>query len=138
MTRPGKVGWALSLLMLFATGALGLYNGVRELGYTLTPLQRSVSIGVLVYGILGVAAGVALAARHPSSVWLAAMWGAVITYVAAFAAIAYARTSASVVGAVASGIASALIAGGVIWTVRVSTDRHTPGGDRSELHRAPR
>jgi hypothetical protein len=123
MRRAPKVGRALSLLMLFATGALGLYNGLRELAYTLTPLQRSVSTGVLVYGVLGVAAGVALAARHQSSVWLAAMWGVAVTYVGAFAPIAYAGSEASVVGAVASGIASALIAAGVIWSARVSTRR---------------
>jgi hypothetical protein len=111
------------LVMLFGTGALGLYNGVRELAHTLTPLQRSVSIGVLAYGVLGVSAGAALAARHRTSVWLAAIWGAVITYVAAFAAIAYAGADATVIGAVASGIASALIAAGVIWSARASTRR---------------
>jgi hypothetical protein len=117
------IGWALSLVMLFGTGALGLYNGVRELAYTLTPLQRSVSIGVLVYGVLGLAAGVALAARHRASVWLAAIWGAVITYVASLAAIAYAGADASLIGSVASGVASALIAAGVVWSARGSTRR---------------
>jgi hypothetical protein len=82
-----------------------------------------VSIGVLVYGVLGVAGGVALAARHRSSAWFAAMWGVVITYVGAFAATAFAGADASVVGAAASGIASALIAAGVTWTARASTRR---------------
>jgi hypothetical protein len=123
MSRGARVAWALSLVILFATGALGLYNGVREVAYTLTPVQRSVSIGVLVYGVLGVAGGIALAARHRSSAWFAAMWGVVITYVGAFAATAYAGAGASVVGAVASGIASALIAAGVTWTARASTRR---------------
>jgi hypothetical protein len=125
MSRRRNVGWVVSLVTLFLSGALGLFNGVRELTDALTPLQRSVSIGVLIYGILGVGAGVALAARHPSSVWLAAMWGVVVTYVASFAAIAYAGAGATVVGAVASGIGSALIAAGVIWAARVST-RRTP------------
>ncbi len=136
MSRGRKVGWALSLLMLFATGALGLYNGLRELAYTLTPLQRSVSIGVLAYGVLGVAAGVAMAARHRSSVWLAATWGAVITYVGAFAAIAYVGANASVIGAVASGIASALIAAGVIWSARASTRRSQAPEARRPTHAA--
>jgi hypothetical protein len=57
MSRGRKVGWTLSLLMLFATGALGLFNGLRELAYTLTPLQRSVSIGVLVYGMFVATSG---------------------------------------------------------------------------------
>ena len=125
MNRRRRVGWALSLVTLFLSGALGLFNGVRELTDVLTPLQRSVSTGVLAYGILGVVAGVALAARHPSSAWLVAMWGVVVTYVASFAAIAYAGADATVVGAVASGIGSALIAAGVIWAARAST-RRTP------------
>jgi hypothetical protein len=123
MTRRQRIAWTLSLLMFFATGALGLYNGVRELAYTLMPLQRSVSVGVLVYGAVGVVAGLALAARHRASVWLAAIWGVVITYVASLAAIAYAGADASLVGAVSSGIASALIAAGVIWSARASTRR---------------
>jgi hypothetical protein len=126
MSRTRKIAWALSLVILCATGALGLYNGLRELSYTLTPLQRSVSLGVLAYGVLGVVTGVALVARHPASMWLATIWGAVITYVATFAAIAYAGSDASVVGAVASGIASALIAAGVIWSARISTRRSSP------------
>jgi hypothetical protein len=130
-SRGRSVGLALSLVMLFGTGALGLYNGVRELAYTLTPLQRSVSVGVLVYGVLGVVAGVALAARHRASVWLAGIWGVVVTYVASFAAIAYAGANASVSGAIASGIASALIAAGVIWSARRSTQRSPlPEGGR--------
>jgi hypothetical protein len=122
-----RIARALSLVVLLATGALGLYNGLRELSYTLTPLQRSVSLGVLVYGVLGVVAAATLIARHPASVWLATMWGAVITYVAAFAAIAYAGADAPLIGAVASGIASALIAAGVIWAASTSTRRSAAG-----------
>jgi hypothetical protein len=136
MGRRRKVGWALSLVVLFLSGSLGLSNGVRELTDALTPFQRAVSIGVLVYGVLGVVGGVALAARHPSSAWLATMWGIVVTYVASFAAIAYAGADATVVGAVASGLGSALIAAGVIWSARVST-RHTPAPDaRRPTHAA--
>jgi hypothetical protein len=126
-----NIAWILSLTMLFGTGALGLYNGVRELAYTLTPLQRSVSVGVLLYGIVGVVAGIALAARHRAAVWLSAVWGALITYVASLAAIAYAGPDASAIGAVAAGIASAVIAGGVIWSARVSTHRSPEPGRRT-------
>ena len=62
-----KIGRALSLIVLFGTGAVGPYNDA-----------------------LGVAAGVALALRHRASVWLAACWGVAITYVSSLAAIAYA------------------------------------------------
>ena len=119
--RGRKVAWVLSLLMLFVSGAVGLLSGTRDLSAALTPLQRSVTIGVLLYGVAGVIGGVALAARHRSASWLAAVWGAVVTYVASVAAIAYAGADATVGGAVASGVGSALIAAGVIWTARVST-----------------
>jgi hypothetical protein len=131
-----KIGRALSLVMLFGTGALGLYSGVRETAYTLTPLQRSVSVGVLLYGVLGVAAGVALAARHRASVWLSAIWGVVITYVASLAAIAYAGADATLIGAIASGIATALIAAGVIWSARVSARRPSPPDTGPPMHAA--
>ena len=88
MSRGRRVGWILTIALLFGTGAVGLLNGVKELSQTLTPLQRSVSIGVLLYGITGVAGGSALVARHASAVWLAAIWGVVVTYVSSVAAIA--------------------------------------------------
>ncbi len=114
MNRRRRVGLILSIAMLFVSGALGLLNSVGELSQTLTPLQRSVSIGVLVYGIAGVAGGIALVARHPSAIWLAAIWGVAVTYVSSLAAIAYAGADATLVGAIASGIGAALIAAGVV------------------------
>ncbi len=121
MNRRRRVGLILSIAMLFVSGALGLLNSVGELSQTLTPLQRSVSIGVLVYGIAGVAGGIALVARHPSAIWLAAIWGVAVTYVSSLAAIAYAGADATLVGAIASGIGAALIAAGVVWAARLAT-----------------
>jgi hypothetical protein len=133
MSRARRLGQTLSLAMLFVTGALGLFNGLREVTFTLTPLQRAVSIGVLIYGVLGVVAGVALAMRHRSSVWLTALWGVAITYVASFAAVAYAGPEASATGAVASGMASALLAAGVIWSAWVSTRPSSSSVARREI-----
>jgi hypothetical protein len=123
MTKGRRLGWILSIVLLCATASLGIYNGVRELSFGLTPLQRSVSIGVLTYGIAGLAAAVALIARHPSSVWLVVFWGATVTYVSSFAAIAYAGADATLVGAIAAGIGTALMAAAVVWIARVSTQR---------------
>jgi uncharacterized membrane protein len=126
-----KIGRALSLLLLLGTGATGLYNGVRDLPGAATTLQYSVTIGVLLYGTLGVAAGVAMAMEHPSSVWLAALWGVVATYVASTAALAYAGSDATVRGAVAGGLGTALIAAGVVWSARASARQpaaRDPGG----------
>jgi hypothetical protein len=121
MSRRRRVGLILAIATLLVSGALGLLNGVRELSQNLTPLQRSVSAGVLVYGIAGVAGGIALVARHRSAVWLAAIWGVVVTYVSSLAAIAYAGDDATLVGAIAGGIGTALIAAGVVWAARLAT-----------------
>jgi hypothetical protein len=126
MSRRRRVGLILAIAILFVSGALGLLNGVRELSQTLTPLQRSVSTGVLVYGIAGVAGGIALVVRHRSAIWLAGIWGVVVTYVSSLAAIAYAGTDATLAGAIASGIGTALIAAGVVWAARLAT--RSPAG----------
>ena len=116
-----KAAWILSILVLANTGALGLYNGVTELSDAHTALQRSVTMGVLIYGVLGVAAVVALIARHGSAVWLTAGWAVVITYVASMAAVAYAGDDASVGGAIAAGVGAAVLGIGIVWCARMIT-----------------
>lgn len=116
-----KAAWILSILLLLNTGVLGVYNGMSELSDAHTPLQRSVTIGVLIYGILGLAATVALIARHSSAVWLAVGWAIVVTYVASMAALAYAGPDASLGGAFAAGMGAALIGLGVAWCARTVT-----------------
>lgn len=46
-----KAPWILSIILLLVTGLLGLYNGPNELGDWTTPLQMSVTFGVLLYGL---------------------------------------------------------------------------------------
>jgi hypothetical protein len=120
-TRAQRIGWWLTLLTLVLTGVLGVVNGSLDLGEAQTPLQRTVTIGVLVYGVVGLAATAALLARRRVAVWLAAFWGVVATYVASTAALAYAGGDATIGGAVASGVATALIAVGVVWGARAAT-----------------
>jgi hypothetical protein len=120
--------------MLVVSASFGLFSGIRELSQTMTPLQRSVSTGVLIYGIAGLAAAIALLARHKSAIWLAVVWGLAVTYVSSLAAIAYAGDDATVVGAIAGGMGTALIAAAVIWAARLTTRRdtsaHAPGSAR--------
>jgi hypothetical protein len=125
-----RIGWALSTLLLLATGAVGVYTGLRELDGALTALQYSVTIGVLSYGIVGLAAGAAMAVRHRWSVSLAALWGIIVTYVSATAALAYAGAGATIGGAIAGGLAAALIAAGVVWSAHASS-RSAPSADES-------
>ena len=120
------ISWLLAVVVLLVTGVMGVYNGIDEMHDAYTRLQQSVTIGVLVYGVLGLAALVALIARHRSAVWLAILWGIVVTYVASTAAIAYAGSDATVVGAVAGGLGAALIAWAVVWSVQVATTRRAP------------
>ena len=116
-----KAAWILSILLLLNTGALGVYNGTTELSQATTPLQRSVTGGVLVYGILGLAGAIALIARRRAAVWLASAWTAVVTYVASTAALAYAGADATVGGAVAGGVGAAVLGLGVVWCARAVT-----------------
>jgi len=109
----------LTLAVLFITGALGVLNGIREVGGDLTPFQRSISVGGLAYGVVGLAAAAALLARHRWSVRLAAAWAVIVTYVGGCAALAYAP-DATVAGAIAAGIASALIGAAVVWGARAA------------------
>ena len=118
------VGFVVMIATLLGTGALGLLNGIVELNDTLTPFQRSVSTGVLAYGIAGITGAAGLLARRRWAVWLAFAWAVIVTYVASTAALAYAP-EASLAGAFASGIASALVGAAVVWGARVAVDDRT-------------
>lgn len=111
-----RIAWILSTLVLVTTGVLGLYDGISDLAGVQTPLQRSVTFGVILYGALGLIAAAALLLRRRSAVWLAAAWALVVTYVASTAAIAYAGDSVTLGAALASGVSTALIGAGVVWT----------------------
>ena len=126
-----KAAWILSILLLLNTGGLGLYNGVTEMADAHTPLQQSVTMGVLIYGILGAAGAVALIARWPSAVWLTLGWAIVITYVASTAALAYAGEDATLGAALAGGFGAGLIGLGVVWCARTVT---RPAGLHGGLH----
>ena len=120
-----KVAWILSILLLLNTGLLGLYDGARELGDAHTPLQRSVTLGVLTYGILGTAAAIALIARHRSALWLSVGWAIVVSYVATAASIAYGGADVPIGGAIAGGAGAALIGACVLWCARTVTRKAT-------------
>jgi len=122
-----KAAWIVAILLLLNTGVLGVYSGLDELSDARTPLQRSVTGGVLTYGILGLAAAIALFVRHRWSVPLSIGWAVVITYVASAAAPAYAGEDATVGGAIAGGIGAGLIGAFVVWCAHMVLVR--PGSD---------
>lgn len=104
------------MLVLVTSGALGLYNGIADISGARTPLQWSVTIGVIVYGVLGLFGGVALALRKSSALALTAAWAVVATYVAATAALAYGGPGVPLSAPLSGGLGAALIGAGVVWT----------------------
>lgn len=115
-----QIVWFLSVVMLLGTGVLGIFNWFND-APGMTGLQKSVSAGVLIYGVLGIIAGTGLIARRQWSVWMAAAWGVVCTYVATVATWAYSPPEAARIGVIFAGLATAAIAVGVVWGTRRST-----------------
>jgi len=131
-----KAVWIVAILLLFNTGLVGFYNGVTEFAEAHTPLQKSVTAGVFLYGIFGLSAAVALFVRHRWSVPLSIGWAVVVTYVATTAALAYAGEDATVGAAISGGIGAGLIGVFVVWCARAVTRptivherSHPPSGD---------
>jgi len=110
------IAWVLSTLVLLTTGAIGLYSGIADISGARTPLQWSVTIGVIVYGVLGLLGGAALALRKRPALALAAAWAVVVTYVASTAAVAYGGADVPLSAPISGGIGAALVGAGVVWT----------------------
>jgi peptidoglycan/LPS O-acetylase OafA/YrhL len=118
-----RIAWILSLALVLCTGVLGVYNGITEQSDGATALQKSVRVGVFLYGVLGLVTAYGIVRRRQWSVATAIAWGICITYVAGAAIIAYAPEDSAVGSALAASLISALIAYGVVWTTRMTTKR---------------
>jgi hypothetical protein len=116
-----KIAWVLSLALLIISGVLGVRNGVTEWNSGTTPAQKSVPIGVFLYGVLGLATAYGLFRRRRWSVGTAIAWGIAITYVPGVAIMAFGGDGAILSSAIAASTGSAVIAAGVIWTAIVMT-----------------
>ena len=124
---PGRlIAWTLSLAILGLTGVMGVYNGLTEWDGADTALQRAVTGGVLVYGVLGLAAFATLLNRRRAAIRWCAAWGAAVTFVATAAVPAYAGPDATVAAAVVGGLATLLLVALVIWTARSVAHAHGP------------
>jgi hypothetical protein len=113
-----RIARVVGILLLVVTGLLGLYNGVIERSDVETPLQASVNVGVLLYGVLGLVGAYAALRRRRWGVWSVTAWAVLITYVSGTAALAFAGADAGVVGAVSAAAGAALIGAFVVWAVR--------------------
>ena len=116
-----KVAWVLSLGLLLFTGVVGIYNGLTEWGEGRGTLQHSVTIGVFLYGIFGLASVYGLIRRQRWSIRTVIAWTVAVTYVPGVAVMAYADEDAILVSAIAASVGSLLIALGVLWTTNVMT-----------------
>ena len=120
-----KVAWVVAVILLFGTGVIGITNGVREFTDSLSSLQRSVTIAVLLYGVLGAVAGFGVARRRPWSVKLSIAWAVLVTYAATVASFAYSdptfSQSGTLAGTIAAGLSTALIGAGIVWVARDAT-----------------
>ena len=107
--------------MLMIISALGAYNGIGDLlgGDDKTALQLSVTIGGLIYGLLGIVAGAGVLLLRRWGYLLSLGWGVVITYTGGMASHAYGGTPAQTT-AIAT-VATALIAAAVIWLANLAT-----------------
>ncbi len=120
-----KIAWVLSLAVLVVTGVLGVYNGLTEWEDGRTPMQHSVTVGVLLYGILGLITALGLFRRRRWSVGTAIAWAVAVIYVPGVAVMAYGGEGAIMSSAIAASASSAVIAMGVVWTAHLLT-RGTP------------
>jgi hypothetical protein len=113
----------LSLLLLLLTGVVGIHNGLTEWGEGRTTMQRSVTAGVFLYGLLGLVTAFGLFRRRRWSVGTAIAWAMAVTYVPGVAVMVYGEDGAILSSAIAASAGSALIALGVVWTAHVMTRR---------------
>jgi hypothetical protein len=123
--RPSRstgrtIAWVLAILVLLCTGVLGVRNGVTEWSGAHTGWQKSVTGGVLLYGVLGLAAGIGLLRRRAWSLPVALAWGAVVTYVPGVAVLAYGGPDGTIGAAIAASIGAFVIALLVVLATRTA------------------
>ena len=121
MQMRWKIAWVVSLALLLFTGCVGIYNAYADWGEGLTPLQRSVTVSVFLYGVFGLVTAYGLMRRQAWSVRTALVWMIAVTYAPGVAVMAYGGQDAILSSAIAASAGSAAIALGVLWTARATT-----------------
>ena len=109
----------VAILILAATGAIGIYNGFDEWANPYSPFQRAVYFGVVLYGVLGLVGAYGAIRRRRWSRPVAIAWAAMVTFVSGTAALAYGGADVTAFAAIAAGVSGALIGAFVVWAVRV-------------------
>lgn len=117
----------VALALLVVTAAAGLNEGLRDIGEGDTALQRTVPMGVLAYGVLGLVAAVGLARRRSWAVPCSFAWTLTVVYTASVASFAFHDPAfaqdGTIAGVVGAGVSTALMGAFVVWVARFSS-RH--------------
>jgi hypothetical protein len=125
-----KFGWVVTILLLFAGGALGLYNAFAEISGAASSLQLSVNIAQLIYGAAGVAAAVGLAMRKRWSVRAAIVSCVAMTYTGSVASFAYSdpgfKEGGTIAGTVSAFLSLVLVSALMIWVAHAVTREQAP------------
>jgi hypothetical protein len=118
---PWRIGAAFLPL---GTGILGVINGLGEWQGSETLLQRISSAGVIVYGPLGLAAGVLLLAGARHGRLALSAWMVVVTIVGGVAPVAWGDAPAMF--GLLSGFSTLLLCGAAYWAASEADARATP------------
>lgn len=111
----------LALVVLAGTGGLGVYSFIAERSVAETPLQLSVTYGVLAYGVLGLVSAAGLLGRAWWSLWTTAAWAVIATGVAGTSVLAYDGANATPRSAITAYVAAGLFTAFIVWATRSVT-----------------
>jgi len=100
------------LLLLLATAYNGIVEGLNATHFASTTGQRIATLTQLGYGVLALAAMVAMGLKHAMTTAVLVLWGGAIVVTALLAPVVYGGTSIGV--AIGAGLASTIVVGLVI------------------------
>ena len=125
-----KLGWVVTILLLFVGGALGLNNAYQEIASTESGLQLSVNIAQIIYGIAGITAAVGLAMRQRWSVRATIATCVAMTYTGSVASFAYHdpgfKEAGTITGTASAFLSLVLASAFMIWIARIVTREQAP------------
>jgi hypothetical protein len=114
-----RVQQVVGCVLLLVCGGIGLWNVVQEWGQGATFWQRSVTVAVGIYAVLGVVGGAALAFRKRWSLPFAIGWALASVYAAGTSVMSYG--GGDLVSVLSAFLGAGAVCGLVVWC----TDRAT-------------
>jgi hypothetical protein len=124
-----KLGWVVTIILLFVGGALGLNNAYQEIASAASRLQLSVNLAQILYGATGIAAAVGLAMRKRWSVRATIASCVAMTYTGSVASFAYHdpgfKEAETITGTVSAFLSLILVSALMIWIAHAVTREQT-------------